>query len=628
MKQFKTESKRILDLMINSIYTNKEIFLRELISNASDAIDKLHFISLTDGKAQGEFKIEIALDKNARTLTISDNGLGMTADEMENNLGTIAKSGTLAFKEKEQEKSELIGQFGVGFYSAFMVANKIEVVSRAYNEETANKWISSGADGYSIEPCQKESVGTTVKLFLRERDEDFDYDQLLEEYYIRMLVKKYSDYIRYPIVMEVTKTRVKDNPDKKEGDKDEYETYSEVETLNGMTPLWRKNKSEITKDDYAQFYKGKFHDYTDPIKTFHFSIEGNVNYTALLYIPDQLPFDYYQKDYKKGLQLYSNGVLIMDKCEQLLPDCFAFIKGVVDSPDLSLNISREILQQDRQLRAIATGLEKKVISELKKLMENDRETYDKFFSVFGTSVKLGVYNDYGVRKDALKDLLVFHSSTENKLASLGEYVGRMKEEQKFIYYACGTTVESIDRLPQTELLKEKGYEILYMPDNVDEFVIKTLGKYADKEFRSVGAKDLGLMDENEKEQLKNKSEENKDLFDFMQESLDGKVKEVRLSSRMKNRAVCLTADGEVSLEMEKVFKNIKTGASIPVIAEKVLELNPEHKLLEKLKGLFDTDKEKLKKYTQLIFAQALIVEGLDIESPDEFATTLMDILSE
>lgn len=628
MKQFKTESKRILDLMINSIYTNKEIFLRELISNASDAIDKLHFVSLTDGKASEGFRIELRPDKASRTLTISDNGIGMTAEELEKNLGTIAESGTLAFKKSSEEKNELIGQFGVGFYSAFMVANKIEVVSRAYGEQGANKWTSSGAEGYTVEPCEKESVGTTITLYLRDKDEDFDYDQLLEEFYLRMLVKKYSDYVRYPVVMEVTKTRVKENPDKKDGDKPEYESYREEETLNSMTPLWRKSKSEITKEQYDEFYTAKFHDFAPPRKAFHFTIEGSVNYTALLYIPESTPFDYYQKDYKKGLQLYSNGVLIMDKCEALLPDCFGFVKGIVDSPDLSLNISREILQQDRQLRAIASGLEKKLINELKKLMENDRETYDKFFAEFGLSVKLGVYNDYGAKKDALKDLIEFHSSTENKLTTLAEYVKRMKDEQKFIYYACGAAIESVDKLPQTELIKDKGYEILYMTDAPDEFVVKTLGEYDGKKFCSVGAKDLGLDGEEEKKELEKKSEENKELLDFIKDALNGEVKEVRLSGRMKSRAACLTADGEVSLEMEKVFKSLKTAAAMPVLAEKVLEINPEHKLMAKLKDLYLLDRDKLKKYAQLVYAQTRITEGLSIDNPDEFAQTLIEVISE
>lgn len=627
MKQFKTESKRILDLMINSIYTNKEIFLRELISNASDAIDKLHFISLTDDKVDHNFRIYIGRDKDARTLTVDDNGIGMTAEEMEKNLGTIAQSGTLAFKKEQKDPTELIGQFGVGFYSAFMVADEIEVVSRAYGSDKANKWTSRGAEGYTIEPAEKETVGTTITLRLRPKDDDFDYDKLLEEYYLRSLIKKYSDYIRYPIQMLVTKSRVKDNPDKKEGDKDEYESYTEIETINSMTPLWKKKKTEIKPEEYNEFYKAKFRDYTDPLRVMHFSIEGAVNYTAMLFVPAEPPYDYYQKDFKKGLELQCNGVLITDKCEELLPDCFGFMRGVVDSGDLSLNISREMLQHDRQLRAIASSLEKKIVAELKKFMESDRDGYDKFFGKFGLSIKFGVYNDFGMRKEELKDLIEFRSSTENKLVTLAEYVGRMKEDQKFIYYACGDSVEKIDKLPQTEAIKEKGYEILYMPDNVDEFVVKTLINYDEKEFKSVGAKDLGLETEDEKKKAEEVSEQNKDLTDFIRESLDGAVKEVRLSSRLKNNAVCLVADGEISLEMEKVFKAMKSAAAFPVVAEKVLEINPDHKIFAKLKTLFDTDKDALKEYAKVIYAAALVGEGMEIDKPDEFVSALTDILA-
>ena len=626
--EFQTEVTKLLDIVINSLYSEKYIFLRELISNASDAIDKLHFISLTDGNVDSNFKIEIKADKKERTLTVSDNGIGMTREELEKNLGTIAESGTLAFKNKSEEKTDLIGQFGVGFYSAFMVAKKIEVKSRAYNADEAYLWTSSGAEGYTVEKAEKDTVGTEIKLYLRDKDEDFDYDEFLQEYYLKNLIRKYSDYIRYPIVMDVTKSRVKENPDKKEGDKDEYETYTEAETLNSMVPLWKKKKTEITSEQYNDFYKNKFHDFSDPVKVFHFTIEGNVNYTALLFVPEHTPFDYYQKDYKRGLQLYSSGVLIMDKCEDLLPDCFGFVKGIVDSPDLSLNISREMLQKDRQLKAIANGLEKKLVQEMKKFMESDRETYDKFFKEFGLSLKFGVYNNFGLKKEELKDLILFHSSTEDKLVSLKEYVGRMKQDQKYIYYACGDSVEKISKLPQTEILKDKGYEILYMPDNVDEFVVKTLMSYEEKEFRSVGAKDLGLESDAEKEEIKSKEEENKPLCDFIKDALDGAVKEVRLSKRMKNNAVCLTADGEVSLEMEKVFKAMKNASPVPVTAEKVLEINPDHKLFAKLKSLFDSDKDKLKNYAKILYAEALITEGMDIEKPDEFVGVLTEVLSE
>lgn len=627
MKQFKTESKRILDLMINSIYTNKEIFLRELISNASDAIDKLHYISLTDDKVDGNFKIEVVADKAARTLTVADNGVGMTREELEKNLGTIAESGTLAFKKEKDDKTDLIGQFGVGFYSAFMVAKKIEVTSLAYGQKQAYRWTSEGAEGYNIETAEKEHCGTTIKLYLRDKDDDCDYDEFTEEYTLRNLIKKYSDYIRYPIMIMATKSRVKDNPDKKDGDKDEYETYTELETVNSMVPLWKQKKTDITAEQYNEFYKTKFHDFTDPMKVFHFSIEGNVNYTAMLFVPMNTPYDYYQKDYKKGLQLYSNGVLIMDKCEELLPDYLGFIKGVVDSGDLSLNISREMLQHDRQLRIIAGSLEKKVVGELKKLIESDRETYDKLFGEFGVSIKFGVYNNFGVKKEELKDIIEFHSSTENKLTTLKEYVGRMKADQKYIYYACGDSVDKIDKLPQTELLKDKGYEILYMPDRVDEFVVKTLAAYDEKEFRSVGAKDLGLETDAEKEEIKAKSEENKELTDFIKEALDGEVKDVRLSARLKNNAVCLTADGEVSLEMEKVFRSMKNSSPVPVVAEKVLEINPEHKLFGKLKELLSADKEQLKLYAKLLYAEALVTEGMEIDKPEEFVSALTEVLS-
>ncbi len=626
MKQFKTESKRILDLMINSIYTNKEIFLRELISNASDAIDKLHFISLTDSSVNNDFKIEIVPDKAARTLTISDNGIGMSAAELEKNLGTIAESGTLAFKNKSEEKTDLIGQFGVGFYAAFMVATKIEVTSRAYGEETASKWVSEGAEGYSITAAERDGNGTTITLYLRDKDDDCDYDQFLEQYFLKSLVKKYSDYIRYPIVMDVEKTRVKETAEKEE--KPEYETYVESETLNSRVPLWKQKKADVTSEQYAEFYKNKFHDFAEPAKTVHFTIEGNINYTAMLFVPSQTPFDYYQKDYEKGLQLYSNGVLIMDKCADLLPDYFGFIKGVVDSSDLSLNISREMLQQDRQLKAIANGIEKKIISELKKTMETERDVYDKIFTQFGLGLKFGVYNNFGLKKEELKDLIMFHSSTENKLVTLAEYVSRMKEEQKFIYYACGDSIEKIDMLAQTELLKDKGYEILYMPDNVDEFVVKTLMTYSEKEFKSVGAKDLGLESETEKEELNAKSEENKDMFEFIKTALGGEVSEVRLTTRLKSNALCLTADGEVSLEMEKVFKSMKNSAAMPVEAQKVLELNPEHKLFAKLKTLYETDKDKLTSYAKLLYAAALMSEGMEIENPLEVITLLTDVLGE
>ena len=626
MKEFKTQSKRILDLMINSIYTNKEIFLRELISNASDAIDKLHFISLTDESVNSDFKIEITPDKESKTLTISDNGIGMSESDLENNLGTIAESGTLAFKSEQKGKSELIGQFGVGFYSAFMVAKKIVVESRAYGSDKAYRWESEGADGYEIVPCQKESVGTTITLHLRDKDEDYDYAQFTEEFYLRSLVKKYSDYIRYPIVMEVEKTRIA-NPDRKEDEKAEYENYREIETLNTRTPLWKKAKTEIMAEEYDGFYTAKFHDFEKPNKVLHFNIEGSVNYTALLFLPSHPPTDYYHKEYQRGLQLYCNGVLIMDSCADLLPDYFGFIKGVIDSSDLSLNISREMLQQDRQLRAIGSSLEKKIIAELKKYMQSERDNYEKFFNQFGLTIKFGVYNSFGLNKEKLKDLVMFYSSSEKKLTTLTEYVSRMQPDQKYIYYACGDSIERIDALPQTELIKEKGYEILYMPDSVDEFVVKTLGTVEEKEFKSVGAKDLGLESEEEKEKIKEQADENKELFEFMRDALDGEVKEVRLSTRMKSNAVCLTADGEVSLEMEKVFKSLKNNSQMPVIAEKVLEINANHKILDKLKSLFAVSRDEVKKYAKLLYATALITEGMEIENPSEFVMALGEVLA-
>lgn len=624
MKQFKTESKRILDLMVNSIYTNKEIFLRELISNASDAIDKLHFKALTDPSVDTHFAIRIERDEAARTLTVSDNGIGMTKEELEKNLGTIAESGTLAYKLRSEEKTELIGQFGVGFYSAFMVADKVEVVSRAYGSSEAFMWTSRGAEGYEILPAERQSVGTTVKLYLKNKDEDYDYDELLHEHHIRGLVKKYSDYVRYPIVMEVTKSRKKEGTD----ENPQYESYTEEETLNGMVPLWKQKKADITAEQYNEFFKSKFHEFSDPRKVFHFNLEGSVYFTAMLFIPERKPFDYYQKDYKKGLGLYSNGVLIMDKCEELLPDYLGFIKGIVDSADLSLNISREMLQHDRQLRAIATGLEKKILSELKKFMESDRDGYDKFFEEFGLSLKFGAYNDFGARKEEVKDLLLFRSSTLDTLVTFSEYVSRMKPDQKYIYYACGDSVEKISRLPQTELLREKGYEILYMPDNVDEFVLRALSSYDGKEFRSAGAKDLGLETDEEKKEMQSRAEENKEMFDFMKEALGGAVKEVRLSSRMKNNAACLTADGEISLEMEKVFRAMKNSSPMPVTAEKALELNPDHKLFARLKSLFASDKDKLAEYTRVLYAMTLIGEGMELDDPAALISSVTDIMSE
>ncbi|MBO4251296.1 MAG: molecular chaperone HtpG [Clostridia bacterium] len=623
MKQFKTESKRILDLMINSIYTNKEIFLRELISNASDAIDKLKFISLTDTTVNSDFKINISVDKTARTLVIEDNGIGMTDKELEKNLGTIAESGTLAFKkENEGKENELIGQFGVGFYSAFMVADRIVVYTKAYGADKAYKWESAGADGYDISEAEKDGLGTKIVLKLKEDTEDFKYSDFLEEYKINSLVKQYSDYIRYPIVMEMTRSRKKEgSPD----DKPEYESYKEAETLNSMVPVWKKPKSEVKDEDLNEFYKNEFHDYTDPLKSVYAKIEGAVNYDALLFFPSRAPFDYYSKDYKKGLKLYSNGVMIMEKCEDLLPDYFGFVKGVVDSSDLSLNISREILQQDRQVKAIASGIEKKISAELKKMMDEDRETYEKLFAEFGLSVKFGVYAGFGMNKDKLKDLLMFYSSKKEKLVSLSEYVKEMPEGQNEIYYASGESYDKIATLPQIEKAKEKGAEILFFKDGVDEFVAKILGEYEGKKFKSVAEADFSLDNDSEKQELKEKNEQYKDLCAEIKANLGDKVKDVRLTANLKTYPVCLIADGDLSIEMEKVL-NSMPNADGKVKADKVLEISAGHKILEKLQKLYDEDKETLKKYSSVLYEAARILEGLSIDDIPGFVGALSDII--
>lgn len=622
-KEFKAESRRLLDLMINSIYTHKEIFLRELISNASDAIDKLYFKSLTDDKVglnKDDFAIEIKTDKTARTLKISDNGIGMTEDELENNLGTIANSGSFKFKNenKLEEDVDIIGQFGVGFYSSFMVAKEVTVISKAYGSDKAFKWTSSGAEGYSIEECTKENPGTEITLVLKDNTDDENYDEYLEQYKIQSLVKKYSDYIRFPVKMDMQKSRLK------EGTENEYEDYTENITLNSMVPIWRKNKSELKDEDYNSFYKEKFFDFTDPLIHIHTKAEGTATYNALLYIPSKAPYDYYSKEYEKGLQLYSSGVLIMDKCADLLPDHFSFVKGLVDSEDLSLNISREMLQHDRQLKLIAKSLERTIKNELTKLLKNNREKYEEFYKAFGLQLKFGVYNNYGSNKDAVKDLLMFHSSSENKLVTLEEYFSRMPESQKYIYYACGESISRIDHLPQTELVKDKGFEILYFTDNVDEFAIRMLMSYNDKEFKSVSAGDLDIETPEEKEELKEKEEESKDLFGFMQEKLDGKVKTVRLSRRLKTHPVCLTSDGALSVEMEKVLNSMPNDQKVK--ADKVLEINPEHPVFETLKKLYTTDKEKVEKYSRLLYNQALMIEGMPVEDPVEFSNLVCELM--
>ena len=625
-KQFKAESKRLLDLMINSIYTHKEIFLRELISNASDAIDKLYSRSLTEhltDVSRDQFAIHILPNKEQRTLTLTDNGCGMTREELENNLGTIAKSGSLAFKKEHepQEDVDIIGQFGVGFYSAFMVSDCVTVISRAYGSDEAYQWQSRGAAGYTLEPCEKEEYGTVIILNIKEDTEDEHYSEFLDTYRLQGLVKKYSDYIRYPIRMEVEKSRPKE--DKPE----EYETYTEEETVNSMVPLWRRNKNELKPEDYNNFYKEKFFDFEDPLRVIHSSTEGAATYNALLFIPARAPYNYYTRDYEKGLQLYASGVLIMDKCADLLPDCFSFVKGLVDSQDLSLNISREMLQHDRQLKIIASRLEKKIKSELQSMLDNDREKYESFYKNFGLQLKYGAYSDYGERKDLLKDLLLFYSSTEKKLVSLKEYRERMKEDQEFIFYACGDTVEHLDRLPQAEAVKDKGYEILYLTDDVDEFVLRVLDKYEEKSFKSVSAGDLDLATEEEKKEEKKQAEEHKELFDFLKDSLDGKVKEVRLSKRLRTHPVCITSDGALSLEMEKVL-NAMPGSDGNAKAERVLEINESHPVFGTLVKLYGSDQDKLKDYAHLLYDQALLIEGLPVEDPVEFSNRVCRLMAE
>lgn len=626
-KQFKAESKRLLDLMINSIYTNREIFIRELVSNASDAIDKLYYKTLSEGNTglnRDDFVINIIPDKENRVLTITDNGCGMTKDELENNLGVIAKSGSLNFKKENEPKEdiEIIGQFGVGFYSAFMVSELVTVKSKAFGSEEAWKWESSGTDGYTIEPCEKDDRGTEIVLKIKPDTDDEKYGEYLETYTLKSLIKKYSDYIRYPIKMDVEKSRLK------EGSKDEYETYTENEILNGMVPIWRKNKNEITEDEYNQFYKDKFGDYENPAKVIHMYVEGAATFHALMYIPDKAPFNFYTKDYEKGLQLYSNGVLIMDKCADLLPDYFSFVHGLVDSQDLSLNISRETLQHDRRLKIIAERIEKKIKSELENMMNNDRESYEKFFKNFGLQLKYGIYQDFGMHKEVLQDLLLFYSSSEKKMATLKEYVSRMKENQKYIYYACGDTVDRIDKLPQTETVIEHGYEILYMTDPVDEFALRSLMKYDDKEFKSVSADDLGLETEEEKKEAAQKVEENKDMLGFMKDSLDGKVSNVILSQKLKTHPVCLSTNGAISMEMEKVLNSLPNAQDEKVKAQRVLEINAEHPIFKKLCDLYQNDKDKLKEYTSLLYTQALLIEGVTIDDPVELSNQICKLMTE
>jgi len=611
-KQFKTESKRILDLMINSIYTHKEIFLRELVSNASDAIDKLCYLSLTDDKVglnRDDFCIRISADKDNRRITISDNGIGMTAEDLEKNLGVIAKSGSLQFKNEikdnenaKEEGVDIIGQFGVGFYSAFMVAKKVAVISRSYGSDTANYWVSEGADGYQIKPCEKEHTGTDVVIELKDDEEGEDYGKFLEESTIRYLIKKYSDYIRWPIKL---------------GD----------ETVNSQVPIWQRSKKDAPDEECVKFYKEKFYDMTDPVSVIRVNAEGAVSYKAMMFIPERVPFNYYTNTFEPGLQLYTSGVMIMENCSELLPEHFRFVRGVVDSQDLSLNISREILQHDRQLKTIASNLEKKIKSELKKLMDNEREKYDKFFKSFGLQLKYGIIADYGIKKDFLSELLMFWSHKEEKLISLKEYVDKMPADQKFIYFACGESVSIIDGLPQTEPVKEKGYDILYLTDGIDEMVMAMLGVYMEKAFKSVNEEDLGLETEEEKDKLNKAESENQELLDFVKEALDGKVKNVKISRKLKSHPVCLTTQGGISMEMEKYFNSIPTEEAQKIKAERVLELNASHPVFAALKDAFNSDKEKAKKYSLLLYGQSLMIAGYPLENPTEFAELVCELMA-
>ncbi len=622
VKQFQAESKRLLDMMIHSIYSQREIFLRELLSNASDAIDKIYYKALTDDSLtfdKDSYYIKVGSDKENRTLIICDSGIGMTKEELENNLGIIAKSGSLSFKNETEVKDghEIIGQFGVGFYSAFMVADVVTVISKALGSETAYKWESKGADGYTIEPYEKDTVGTEIILKIKENSEDENYDEFLEEYRLKSIIKKYSDFIRYPIKMDVTARRLK------EGSETEYEDVQEEQIINSMVPIWRKNKQELTNEDYDNFYAEKRYGFDKPLKHIHISVDGAVRYNAILYVPEKIPFDYYSQEYEKGLELYSNGVLIMNKCADLLPDYFSFVKGMVDSEDLSLNISREMLQQDRQLKLIAKNISKKIKSELQSLLKEDRDKYDEFYQSFGRQLKFGVYSDFGSNKELLQDLLLFYSSKEKKLVTLDEYVSRMPEDQKYIYYATGESNERIDKLPQTEVVSDKGYEILYFTDDIDEFAIKMIMTYKEKEFKSVSSGDLGIEDENKNAETSDDNE-NKDLFDFMKNILSDKVKEVRVSKRLRSHPVCLTTDGEITLEMEKVLKAMPNSQNIK--AEKVLEINVNHDIYQSLKAAFEHDKEKLTLYTNLLYNQALLIEGLPINDPVEFTNDICKIM--
>ena len=619
-REFKAESKRLLDIVINSIYTNREIFLRELISNASDAIDKVYYKTLGDSSLtfnKDDYYIKIKPNKEERTLKISDKGIGMTEKELDENLGVIAKSGSLQFKKENEIKDgfDIIGQFGVGFYSGFLVADKITVITKAFGADKAYKWESDGVDGYTISEAEKDSFGTDIILHLKANDEDENYDEFLEEYKLKSLIKKYSDFIRYPIKLDVTKSRVK------EGKENEYEEYVEEETVNSMVPLWRRNKNELTDDDYNNFYVEKRFGFDKPLRHMHISVDGMISYNSILYIPENIPYDYYTKEYEKGLELYSNGVLIMEKCSELLPDYFGFVKGIVDSQDLSLNISREMLQHDRQLSRIAKNIKTKIKNELESMMKNDRESYEKFYKSFGRQLKYGVYDDFGMNKDELKDLLMFYSSKEKKMVSLAEYVERMAEDQKYIYYAVGESNERIEKMPQTEMVLDKGYEILYFTEDVDEFAIKMLMNYKEKEFKSVSSGDLGIESE---EENKKENEENKGIFEAMKDALGEKISAVKASSRLKNYPVCLSSEGEVSIEMEKILSAMPNNQGVK--AQKVLEVNTNHKVFNSLKDALKKDKDKFNLYTKLLYNQALLVEGLSIEDPVDFTNDICKLM--
>ncbi len=622
-KQFKAESKRLLDIMINSIYTHREIFLRELISNASDAIDKIYYKALTDDSLSFEkdsYYIKITSDKENRVVKISDSGIGMTKEELDDNLGVIAKSGSLKFKKENELKDgyDIIGQFGVGFYSAFLVADEVTVISKALGSDKAYKWESKGVEGYTIETCEKESIGTDIILKIKENTEDENFDEYLEEYKLKSIIKKYSDFIRYPIKMDINSKRLK------EGSEEEYEEYTEEEIINSMVPIWRKNKNELTKEDYINFYSEKHYGFDKPIKHIHTSVDGTVSYNAILFIPEKIPYDFYTKEYEKGLELYSNGVLIMNKCADLLPDYFGFVKGIVDSEDLSLNISREILQHDRQLKLIAKNIKTKIKNELETMLKNERDKYEEFYQSFGRQLKYGIYSDFGSSKDVLQDLLMFYSSKEKKMVTLDEYISRMPENQKYIYYAAGESNERIEKLPQTEMVLDKGYEILYFTDDVDEFAIRMLMTYKDKEFKSVSSGDLGIEVEENENSSNLEEEDNKELFEYMKNVLSDKVKEVKVSKRLKNHPVCLSNDGEVSIEMEKILSAMPNSQNIK--ADKILEININHDVFKSLKEAYEKDKEKLRLYTELLYNQALLIEGLSINDPVEFTNNICKIM--